>query len=362
MTTITLKNVSDQTNNITADTRERYCRRLTDMPHPAISGENTRLYIIVRFLPAEKKEDGYMSNLDGTVRKKVGPKPECLADCGHIAPRDTDAEIMYGTLQVVRSVETGENTDPEAYRQDELAERIIAAQSDELILSDLIRDNKQWILRCSFKATKRYVTDSDDEWSIALIAFSEAVNHYQPEKGNFYAFASMVIRRRLYDFMSSESRHRDVIAVDPGSFSGNVKEESADRTASGIQNQLMKTQTADASDDTAARAREEIEEIQDILSEYGFSFFDLTEQSPKAKKTKLSCARAVCVLVASAILMAAMRLKKKLPAKALHKESGVTFKILDRYRKYIITSAEILDGPFPILASYIEFIRKEGMA
>jgi len=55
-----------------------------------------------------------------------------------------------------------------------------------------------------------------------------------------------------------------------------------------------------------------------------------------------------------------MRLKKLLPIRELSEESGVVRKILDRHRKYIIAGAEILDGDFPILASYLRSVREEA--
>jgi len=63
-------------------------------------------------------------------------------------------------------------------------------------------------------------------------------------------------------------------------------------------------------------------------------------------------------MIASAILMAKMRLKRLLPIKELSEESGIVRKILDRHRRYIIAGAEIMDGDFPILASYLKYIRE----
>ena len=119
---------------------------------------------------------------------------------------------------------------------------------------------------------------------------------------------------------------------------------------------------AEAFDDSVSRARTEIAEMQDILHEYGFSFFDLAECSPKAEKTKKSCSQAIRTMIASAVLMAKMRLKRMLPMKELSERSGVIRKILDRHRRYIIAGSEILDGDFPILASYLRSVREEGGA
>ena len=51
---------------------------------------------------------------------------------------------------------------------------ILAAQNDEL-LSLFIDEQKHFIVACAYRATHTYITQSDDEWSIALIAFSNAV-------------------------------------------------------------------------------------------------------------------------------------------------------------------------------------------
>ncbi len=161
------------------------------------------------------------------------------------------------------------------------------------------------------------------------------------------------------DYLRSQKKYDIETAVTPEAFEGGLD----DDTACGINLRVQERITEDSLGDSAAaraeRAREEIAEMQEILGEYGFSFFDLAECSPKAEKTKKSCGKAICTLIATAVLMALMRLKHLLPIKELSEKSGVIRKILERHRKYIIASAEILDGDFPILSSYLKNIRKE---
>ena len=95
-----------------------------------------------------------------------------------------------------------------------------------------------------------------------------------------------------------------------------------------------------------------------MLSLYGFSFFDLAECSPKAEKTRRSCAIAVLSLIGNPELIDRMRQRRMLPVKELASASGVQRKILDRHRKYIIAAAEILSGDFPIISAYLHFIRQ----
>ena len=245
---------------------------------------------------------------------------------------------------------------------DELKEQALAAKTDERQFEALVSSQKQWMLRAASEAAHRYITDSDDEWSVALMAFHEAVQSYDEGKGSFRALASVVIRRRVVDYLRSEGRHSAELAVIPGAFDGEMTEDEASGVNLSVQQKVAENSLSDAAEDRAVRAREEIAEVQGILKAYGFSFFDLAECAPKAEKTKKSCGQAVRILIASLVLMALMRMKHLLPIKELSTQSGVIRKILERHRKYIIAAAEILDGDFPILASYMEYIRRGDAA
>jgi len=242
---------------------------------------------------------------------------------------------------------------------DDLRERVLAAKADDGQFSLLVEENKPWILQCAARAVHHYVTDSDDEWSIALMAFSEAVQSYEESKGAFRALANVIIRRRLTDHLRSEGKRGAEVVVMPGAFDGELDDEDAAGVNLRVRQTVAAASLAASADDSSERAREEIAAMQDILRTYGFSFFDLAESSPKAEKTKKSCGQAIRALIASVMLMAKMRLKRLLPIRELSETSGVVRKILERHRKYIIAGAEILDGDFPILASYLKYIREE---
>lgn len=239
----------------------------------------------------------------------------------------------------------------------ELEQQALAAKTDERAFNELVESSKSWILRVASETTKRYVTDSDDEWSIALMAFSEAVQSYEIEKGSFRGLAAMVIRRRVVDYLRTEGRHADELSVSPAAFEDGLDEDETGGVELQVQQRMAQEADAAPGEDAASLARAEIAEIQGILQRYGFSFFDLADASPKAEKTKQSCGKAVRTMLATAVLMAQMRLKRLLPIKELSTASGVARKILERHRKYIIASSEILDGDFPILAGYLAFIR-----
>lgn len=240
----------------------------------------------------------------------------------------------------------------------ELEQKVLAAKTDEAQFDELVESHKPWMLRVASETTHRYITDSDDEWSVALMAFSEAVQSFEGEKGSFRALAAMVIRRRIVDHLRAEGRHADELSVTPAAFEDGLDEEETGGINLQVRQRVAQDADAATNEDTASGAREEIAEMQGILQQYGFSFFDLADASPKTEKTKRSCAQAVRTLIASVILMAQMRLKRLLPIRELSEASGVIRKLLERHRKYIIAAAEILDGDFPILSGYMAFIKR----
>lgn len=238
---------------------------------------------------------------------------------------------------------------------------VIRAQTDEQYLNRFIEKNKKFILSCASKSVNHYVSESDDEWSVALIAFNEAVNAYDSSKGNFHSFASVVIRRRLTDYLRSEARHANEISVEPSLMSGDT--DNGDEV-SPLQFQLMKKEAELSMQKAGAQGgpvscdvKEEIEELQQILRSYGFSFFDLAECSPKSNKTKVGCAKAVQVLLHDPSLIKQMRGEHKLPAAEILRRTDVQKKLLERHRKYIIAGAEILNGDYPQVAQYMAYIK-----
>lgn len=223
-----------------------------------------------------------------------------------------------------------------------------------------IKTNKRFILASAYKAAGRFITDSCDEYSVALIAFEEAIRSYDPSKGNFYSFAGLVIKRRVYDFLNSEARHNSEIPVRTVGESDTEEEDSLlpvelEVKKSEVSLSMASTETQPES----TPIQDEIAAMQNILNAYGFSFFDLVECSPKAEKTKAACILAIGFLLDKPDLFLAMRADHKLPIKPIHKKTGLSRKILERHRKYIIAVTEILNGDFPQLAEYLKPIRKE---
>lgn len=230
----------------------------------------------------------------------------------------------------------------------------VMAANDAGIREVLIRNQEQAILCTASSACHRYVTKSDDEWSVALFAFSKAIDKYTEEKGDFLPFALMLIKRAVIDYFRSQHSTAHEVLTAPHILEGDGE---PDEDTEGVYFSVMKA-SRERSDRTL---KEEIYTANETLMEYGFRFYELTECSPQQDKTREQCAAAIRYMLDEypPILLEKLVKKKKLPVKELSQGSGVSKKTIDRYRKYIIMAIIILRGDYPHIAEYLKFVREE---
>lgn len=229
-----------------------------------------------------------------------------------------------------------------------MGEAALEAVKTEEGRNAFIIQNEKFIITCANRFTKRFITKSDDEWSIALIAFSNAMDSYDAEKGSFQSYARLLIERRLTDYIRSQARFAGEQSTEPYVFEGNVDEDS-DNSAY----QLHIVRATSTSDENPIR--DEIIALNEILSGYGITFMELTSCSPKASKTKNACLLAIYHIKKNPQLIEKMRETKLFPIKIITENTKIPRKILERHRKYIITAVEILCNDFPLLQEYIKY-------
>ena len=228
-----------------------------------------------------------------------------------------------------------------------MGEEALKAALSEEARNALIIKNEKFIIGCANRFTKRFITKSDDEWSIALIAFSNAIDTYDAQKGNFQSYARLLIERKLTDYVRSQARFSSEQSMEPYVFEGNVDEDS-DNSAY----QLHIVRATSTSDENPIR--DEILALNDILAGYEISFMELTDCSPKAAKTKTACFQAIAYIRENPELVKKMRQTKLFPIKNISENTKIPRKILERHRKYIITATEIACNDFPLLQEYIK--------
>ena len=211
---------------------------------------------------------------------------------------------------------------------------------------ELIRQNESFIRFTASFALHRIVSVHDDEYSIALSAFWDAAKAYTPERGSsFKNFARTVIRSRLIDYVRCRKKYESESLTDPALFEGNGDEPDLP-----LQNKIEKAYTHDE----ATSLVMEIQDLERQLERYDITFEALPELSPKAEKTRIVCARIVSYFSRRPDLVMHMVKSGKLPVKDLEKDVPCDRKILDRYRKYIITAALIKTGDYPGLQHYLK--------
>lgn len=217
----------------------------------------------------------------------------------------------------------------------------LAREGNKLAREELIRQFTPFILKIASRMSGRFVRlGEDDEASIGLIAFNEAIENYNPDKGiSFLTLAETVIRRRLIDHFRREERHRQSLPF------------SALESSPGHEEDEMAAELEDR--------RQEIARYREELASYGITFADLVRASPRhrdARERALACARAIA---SNPLFRRYLKEKRELPLKALEQELETSRKTLERHRKYIIAAAVMMMGDYEYLQEYISENRGE---
>ncbi|MCR5421639.1 MAG: sigma-70 family RNA polymerase sigma factor [Lachnospiraceae bacterium] len=236
-------------------------------------------------------------------------------------------------------------------------EKAIKAKNEIEQRELFIRENEQTILRIASKVTGKFITRSDDEWSVALISFNKAIDTYSADKGDFISFARVVIERALIDHYRSEKKYEAEISTSPEMLTGEGEYEENTEVLRAI---TEESSLEEKKENRQQNLKEEILEINERLKKYGFTFYDIAECSPKAGKTKTECAGVIRHILENENILNIVTNDGKLPIKEIVKEIKISKKLLDRYRRYIIMAVIVLNGEYPLLADYLEYIKFSG--
>lgn len=226
---------------------------------------------------------------------------------------------------------------------------VIRIQEGDLRLrNQFITDYQPYVAKVTSRFCKRYVDPArDDEFSIALGAFNEAINQFSPQAGrSFLGFAEQVIRRRLIDYVRKEQRFSQQIP-----YSTFEVEDEEDNIVNPIEiHQAIEQYEKQKG---SLERRSEIMELNRSLTDFGIGFADLVDASPKHDDSRQALFGIAKKLSEDVGLMQTMMSKKMLPIKELLDQVEVSRKTLERNRKFIIAVALINNGPYPYLKDYL---------
>ncbi len=213
--------------------------------------------------------------------------------------------------------------------------------------NELIQQYKPFIAKTVSSVCKRYIDEKDDEFSIGLIAFNEAIEKYSPEKGNsLLAFAELIIKRKVIDYIRKEARSAQNINIDLQE--GDDQESSQSLIEAELSIDEYRRQIEQE------QRREEILYFQKQLKDYGLSFKELLENSPKHTDARQNAIKVAMTLVEHEELAAILYTKKQLPVKQLEQLVSVSRKTIERNRKYIIAMCIIITGDYIYLKDYLK--------
>ena len=234
-----------------------------------------------------------------------------------------------------------------------IVKAVYAAKESADKADDLIRSYIPFIRSEATKFMGRLCTDQDDEYSIAMMAFYEAIMGYERGRGTFLGYAALLIKSRLIDYTRKEARHQGQISLD--------------EEIGGEDDRALIDTLADSRDyyeESAHReaTRQEIEELSEVMAQFGVSFSDVADNCPKQERTMEACAKAIRYAGENKKLLDELLRTKKLPLAQLVLGSGVERKTLERHRKYILTMLLIQTNGYEIIRGHLYHVLKKGGA
>ena len=230
-----------------------------------------------------------------------------------------------------------------------IVQQVYAAKEDVQAADRLIGTYLPFIKTETAKFLKRPpVEGHDDELSIAMIAFHEAIGGYSRTRGAFLKYAAMLIRSRLIDYSRREQRHSRVISLDAP-----AREE--DTTLGEV---LVGER--DPHEETASRdaTRAEIEELARQMKEFGVDLSNVADNCPKQQRTLDACRKALQYARENPELLDDLLKTKRLPIGQLAAGSGVERKTLERHRKYMVALLLIYTNGYEIIRGHLKQVMK----
>ncbi|MGX1981543.1 RNA polymerase sigma factor SigI [Thermolongibacillus altinsuensis] len=232
------------------------------------------------------------------------------------------------------------------FKKEKPIEHMIAEiqKGNTALQNRLIHEYKPFIAKTVSSVCKRFISEEDDEFSIGLIAFNEAIEKYAVNKGgSFIAFSELIIKRRVIDYIRKEAKVKTV----------SLEEQEEEEAAQTYLDTRLSMDEFYKQMEQEER-KEEIIHYQKVLQEFGISFQELVEQSPKHSDARLNAIKIAKLLAEDRELCAKLFEKKQLPIKQLQSKVHVSRKTLERNRKYIIAITIVLAGDYVYLRDYIK--------
>lgn len=222
----------------------------------------------------------------------------------------------------------------------------LAQQGDEMIQNYLLQTYQPFIAKCVSEVCKRYIDPKrDDEFSIGLSAFNDAIFSFSSERGSsFFSFAKLVVKRRVIDYIRYIQKTPIAASLDELYDAEQMENPLEIKAAKDVHFQEQE----------AWYRKEEILDYKEKLQAYKLSLDELIRISPKHKDAREAAIRVAKTLYNNAELRAYVQSKKRMPMKELVKKVNVSKKTLERNRKFILAMFIVLSEDYVYLKDYLK--------
>lgn len=223
-----------------------------------------------------------------------------------------------------------------------IEERVAQAQKGNTNeREDILRCYYPFVRSISSTVCKRNIVFEDDEFSVALIAFNEAIDEFDCGKGaSFLSFSKIVMKRRLIDNIRKMNKEVRVVT-----FLNDEDEYSvAEHLAS--MNRFVECE----------RQKALIGELNDfamMLQGFDISLSELVEVTPKHQDAKENAIVIARTLAESEQMKEKLFKNKRIPMNDLAEQVSMSRKTIERNRVYIISVAVVFSSHLPLLQEFV---------
>lgn len=225
---------------------------------------------------------------------------------------------------------------------DKLVAILEEARTNEEARNRIIEKYTPFILKAASEFTSKYINPGiDEEYSISLLAFNEAIDSFDNTRGiSFFTFARTIIKRRLIDYYRKNKKKQHEIPMVVVQEENRYVEYRLSEERYGEQVRQIEM-------------KDEIFEYRKRLSEFDISFDHLVKISPRKKDARNRAKGIAGLIVGDRELTGYLMKNKLLPLKELEQRTSISRKTMERNRKYIIAIVLILTGDYRYLRGYI---------
>jgi len=211
----------------------------------------------------------------------------------------------------------------------------------------LIEEYMPFIKSEVYKSKSYDKFEIDDLLSIAMLAFSESVDKYDEEKGNFISFSSKIVNLRLIDYYRSQAKYdNEILDKNTG--------ETSERSI--VESGLDKKSIEEFSEsELNLLRREEIMEFKEELTKFSIDFVKLKKSSPRKKELRNMCFEIADYIIENEELQNRLRTNRTLDLEKICGKFEVHRKKVERARSYIIAIVIILDRDYMFIRDYINW-------